>query len=180
MVVQRRQRNVQKRVMRVQSCCFANLNLLFFWRSRCRYHCHCVNSLLYIKLGQHHSWFLFSYCYLFCFNLFVGKKKWHKINSAAVKLSVLNRLGNAWPLGHAKLGYDPHAGLTKGQMPRSSPRGIWGDGCSSNWLMHYHLPTLPHYAWILHVWVRSNAWRAILHAWFTNLNELFLNAWLIF
>ena len=29
-VVQQRQRNVQKRVMRVQSCCFANLSLLFF------------------------------------------------------------------------------------------------------------------------------------------------------
>ena len=29
-VVQRRQRNVQKSVMHVQSCCFANLNLLLF------------------------------------------------------------------------------------------------------------------------------------------------------
>ena len=35
-VVQWRQRNVQKSVMHVQSCCFANLNLLFFWSSRCR------------------------------------------------------------------------------------------------------------------------------------------------
>ena len=35
-VVQRRQRNVQKSVMHVQSCCFANLNLLLFCRSRCR------------------------------------------------------------------------------------------------------------------------------------------------
>ena len=34
-VVQRRLRNVQKSVMHVQSCCFANLNLLLFWRSRC-------------------------------------------------------------------------------------------------------------------------------------------------
>ena len=34
-VVQRRQRNVQKSVMHVQSCCFANLNLLLFCRSRC-------------------------------------------------------------------------------------------------------------------------------------------------
>ena len=33
-VVQRRQRNVQKSVMHVQSCCFANLNLLLFCRSR--------------------------------------------------------------------------------------------------------------------------------------------------
>ena len=35
-VVQRRQGNVQKRVMHVQSCCFANLNLLLFCRSHCR------------------------------------------------------------------------------------------------------------------------------------------------
>ena len=35
-VVQRRQGNVQKRVMHVQSCCFANLNLLLFYRSHCR------------------------------------------------------------------------------------------------------------------------------------------------
>ena len=35
-VVQRRQRNVQKSVMHVQSCCFANLNLLLFCRSLCR------------------------------------------------------------------------------------------------------------------------------------------------
>ena len=34
-VVQRRQGNVQKSVMQVQSCCFANLNLLLF----CRFHC---------------------------------------------------------------------------------------------------------------------------------------------
>ena len=32
-VVQRRQRNVQKSMMHVQSCCFVNLNLLIFWRS---------------------------------------------------------------------------------------------------------------------------------------------------
>ena len=35
-VVQRRQGNVQKRVMHVQSCCFANLNLLLFCRSHFR------------------------------------------------------------------------------------------------------------------------------------------------
>ena len=36
-VVQRRQRNVQKSVMQVQSCCFANLNLrVLGCRSRCR------------------------------------------------------------------------------------------------------------------------------------------------
>ena len=33
-VVQRRQRNEQKSVMHVQSCCFANLNLSLFCRPR--------------------------------------------------------------------------------------------------------------------------------------------------
>ena len=42
-VVQRRQRNVQKRVMRVQSCYFANLNLLVYCCSRCR---RCLSSLI--------------------------------------------------------------------------------------------------------------------------------------
>ena len=44
-VVQRRQRNVQKSVMHVQSCCFANLNLLRFCRSRCRRRHRCLTSL---------------------------------------------------------------------------------------------------------------------------------------
>ena len=35
-VVQWRQRNVQISLMHVQSCCFANLNLSLFFRSRCR------------------------------------------------------------------------------------------------------------------------------------------------
>ena len=35
-VVQQRQRNVQKSVMHVQNCCFACLNLLLYCRSRCR------------------------------------------------------------------------------------------------------------------------------------------------
>ena len=46
-VVQRRQRNVQKSVMHVQSCCFANLNLLLFCRSRCRRPRRCLSSLLF-------------------------------------------------------------------------------------------------------------------------------------
>ena len=45
-VVQRRQRNVQKNVMHVQNCCFACLNLLLFCRSRSpRRRRRCVNSL---------------------------------------------------------------------------------------------------------------------------------------
>ena len=45
-VVQRRQRNLQKRVMHVQSCCFANLNLLLFCRSHCLRRRRCVSSLM--------------------------------------------------------------------------------------------------------------------------------------
>ena len=45
-VVQRRQRNVQKSVMQVQSCCFANPNLLLFCRSRWRHRRRCLSSLL--------------------------------------------------------------------------------------------------------------------------------------
>ena len=45
-VVQRRLRNVQKSVMHVQSCCFANLNLFLFCRFRCRRRRRCVNSLI--------------------------------------------------------------------------------------------------------------------------------------
>ena len=44
-VVQRRLRNVQKSVMHVQSCCFANLNRLLFCHSRCRRHRRCLSSL---------------------------------------------------------------------------------------------------------------------------------------
>ena len=45
-VVQRRQRNVQKSVMHVQSCCFACLNLFLFCRSRCCRRLRYVNSLI--------------------------------------------------------------------------------------------------------------------------------------
>ena len=44
-VVQQRQRNVQKSVPHVQSCCFASLNLLFFCRFRCRRRRRCLSSL---------------------------------------------------------------------------------------------------------------------------------------
>ena len=45
-VVQRWLKNVQKSVMHVQSCCFANLNLLLFCPSLCRRRCCCLSSLL--------------------------------------------------------------------------------------------------------------------------------------
>ena len=45
-VVQRRLRNVQKSVMHVQSCCFVNINLLLFYRSRRRRCRRCLGSVL--------------------------------------------------------------------------------------------------------------------------------------
>ena len=44
--MKRRQRNVQKSVMHVQSCCFVNLNLLLFCCSRCRRRRRCLSSLM--------------------------------------------------------------------------------------------------------------------------------------
>ena len=44
--LQRRLRNIQKRVMHVQSCCFANINLLLFSSSLCRRRCRVLSSLL--------------------------------------------------------------------------------------------------------------------------------------
>ena len=44
-VVQQQLRNVEKSVMHVQSCCFANLNLLLFCRSRWRRRRRCLSSL---------------------------------------------------------------------------------------------------------------------------------------
>ena len=42
-VVQRRQRSAQKSVVHVQSCCFSNLNLLGYCRSRWRPCCRCCD-----------------------------------------------------------------------------------------------------------------------------------------
>ena len=55
-VVERRQRNVQKGVMRVESCCFSCLNLLLFCRSRCLRRCRCVNSLFRAAVGPGTQW----------------------------------------------------------------------------------------------------------------------------
>ena len=48
-VGQRRLRNVQKSVMHVQSCCFANQTYCFFCRSRCRPRRRCLSSLLLLQ-----------------------------------------------------------------------------------------------------------------------------------
>ena len=53
-VVQWRQRNLQKSVMHLQSCCFANLNLLFFCRSRWRRRRRCLSSLKALWLHHHY------------------------------------------------------------------------------------------------------------------------------
>ena len=49
-VVHRQQRNDKKRD-HVQSCCFANINLLLCLRSLCRRYCHCLSSLLTARGG---------------------------------------------------------------------------------------------------------------------------------
>ena len=56
-VVKRRLRNVQKikSVMHVQSCCFANINLLLLCRSRCRRRRRCLSSLLLVQDGEFNS-----------------------------------------------------------------------------------------------------------------------------
>ena len=51
-VLQRQQRNVQKSVMHVQSCCSAILNLLRFCRSRCRRRRRCLTSLKRREIGE--------------------------------------------------------------------------------------------------------------------------------
>ena len=43
------QRNVQKSVMHVQKCYFANLNLLVYCRSSCCHCRHCLSSLLAVS-----------------------------------------------------------------------------------------------------------------------------------
>ena len=44
------QRNVQKSVMHVQSCCFAGLNQVLFCRPRCRRRSRCLSFLLSLPL----------------------------------------------------------------------------------------------------------------------------------
>ena len=57
-VVQRWQRNVQKSVMHLQSCYFANLNLLVFCHSRCRRRRRCWSSLLLKHQLKYLQWSL--------------------------------------------------------------------------------------------------------------------------
>ena len=60
-VVQQRQRNVQKSVMHVQSCCFAYLNVLLFCRSCCRLRRRCVNSLIFSHYSTRFQRIIFDY-----------------------------------------------------------------------------------------------------------------------
>ena len=55
-VGRRRLGNVQKSVMHAQSCCFANLNLLLFCRSRCRRHRRCLSSILSKNCATRVTW----------------------------------------------------------------------------------------------------------------------------
>ena len=65
-VVQRRQRNVQKSVTHVQSCCSAYLNLLFFCRSRCRRRRRCLSSLPFLAINSLPDWTHRSFCLARC------------------------------------------------------------------------------------------------------------------
>ena len=81
-VVQRRQRNVQtKNVIHVQSCCFANLNLLLFCRCCWRRHRRCLSSVQMdarlLANNSQHCWMLhvasacaYLFIYLFIYQLF--------------------------------------------------------------------------------------------------------------
>ena len=60
-VVQRRQRNVQKSVMHVQSCCFVNLDLLLYCRSRCRHRRRSLSSLALNSDALHSRHFQLSF-----------------------------------------------------------------------------------------------------------------------
>ena len=66
-VVQQRQRNVQKSVM--QSCCFSYLNLMLFCRSRCRRRRRCLSFLL--NVYEIRCFIVLQVCYV----LYINKKK---------------------------------------------------------------------------------------------------------
>ena len=89
-VVQQRQRNVQKRVMQGQSC-FANRNLLLFCRSRCRHRRRCLSSLIMIHLAKFVC-SLPSFKYLFKREVVLGDKlraySKHKRHSVSHKPSI--------------------------------------------------------------------------------------------
>ena len=70
-IVQRRLRYVQKSVMHVQSCRFANVSLLLFCRSRCRLCCFISILLSSRNLNLGVSWCCGNYC-LLAFVLWCG------------------------------------------------------------------------------------------------------------
>ena len=70
-VVEWRQRNVQKSELHVQSCCLTNLNLLLFRRPRCRCRCRC--RCLTSLTQEHNCFYFIGYPMLFCF---VCTKDW--------------------------------------------------------------------------------------------------------
>ena len=83
-VVQRRQRNVQtKNVIHVQSCCFANLNLLLFCRCCWRRHRRCLSSVQMdarlLANNSQHCWMLHvasacAYLFIYLFTSFSGHR----------------------------------------------------------------------------------------------------------
>ena len=55
-----------KKVMHVQSCCSADLNLLLFCRSRCRRRRRCLSSLPFLAINSLPDWSYRSFCLARC------------------------------------------------------------------------------------------------------------------
>ena len=80
-VVQQRLRNVQKSVVHVHSCCFADINLLLFSRSLCRRLCRCVACMFFfipIKVPGELDPLSF---YKLCVHMHVSKTKFERKSS---------------------------------------------------------------------------------------------------
>ena len=94
-VRQRRQRNVQKSVMHVQSCCFANLNLLVFCHSLCRRRRRrrrrprCLSSLMWKSHFANAKYFTLHYKQVLIFTVVPMPVGLPQLISAALHLSHL-------------------------------------------------------------------------------------------
>ena len=106
-VVQGRPRNVQKSVMHVQSCCFANINLLHFCRSRCRRRRRCLSSLM-AKPGtwDQDGWILANFFSAFLWiekrSCSIKLQNWKRpivdLTSKVEKENFLLRVGLTWEI----------------------------------------------------------------------------------
>ena len=83
-VMQRRLRTYKKNVMHVQSCCFADINLLLFPSSVCCHRRRCLSSLLlwYRNFATMVTW---RHTSLYWFTTYLGSTKLWSINIQTVK-----------------------------------------------------------------------------------------------